>query len=151
MHSLPVKLEPRVLTASTIVHLEAEVRTQARMWLQVKQKLTLDMSIWTKEKKKVACLENEGLLLQVKTAETICLVPGLCMSNLRSPVGWMPVLYVYITRLSKHNKIKHVCPRSGPLPDMADKTANCKVMTAGVRPSSRSQDPDVRPRGTDYC
>lgn len=39
----------------------------------------------------------------------------------------------------------------GALPDPADKTANCKVMTAGERPSSRSQDPDVRPRGTDYC
>lgn len=61
------------------------------------------------------------------------------------------MLCVYVTGLYKQNKIKYVCPCWRALPDMADKAANCKVMTAGERPSSRSQDPDVRPRGTDYC
>lgn len=32
-----------------------------------------------------------------------------------------------------------------------EKTRNCKVITTGDRQSSRSQDPNVRPQGIDYC
>lgn len=47
--------------------------------------------------------------------------------------------------------VKHICLGWQPLPDVVSKTKKCTVMTAGEQQSSRSQDPNVRPQGIDYC